>query len=224
MSQLARHPRSAPGAVARASAVRWGRSVLDWHCHAVDELAEHSGGVYRAQCGHVLLAVTPLRVVPAGWVCDGCRVGTQILDHLWRALPGEPLCGGDCLLVAEHGPDVEDAGTRRRHLAVSVSDPMRPPIDAATGELQQPPLDDPMADLDPWTAGYIRMRQFLESGHPSRAEVEDLAEAIRTTLPFPAPPPDIALIIQADLSLVGMDAPDTPLSGRLWTPPPIEEE
>ncbi len=54
------------------------RIVLDARADLMDrldELAEHSGGVYRAQCGHVLLAVTPLRVVPAGWVCDGCRAG-----------------------------------------------------------------------------------------------------------------------------------------------------
>jgi hypothetical protein len=59
--------------------------------------------------------------------------------------------------------------------------------------------DDPMLGLDPWTAGYIRMRQFLESGPRTEAEVDELGDAIRSTLPFPDPPPDIALVIQADL-------------------------
>lgn len=86
-----------------------------------------------------------------------------------------------------------------------------------------PPIagDDPMAGLDPWTTGYIRMRQFLEAGPRSEADINDLGSQIRATLPFPDPPPGIALIIQADLTLLEMNAPNTPLTAqvrKLWTP------
>jgi hypothetical protein len=89
---------------------------------------------------------------------------------------------------------------------------------------EPPPIDDPMLGLDPWTAGYIRLRRFVESGSRTEADVDDLCAAIRATLPFPDPPSDIALVIQADLTLLEMNAPETPLSGKLWTPPSTEEE
>lgn len=86
------------------------------------------------------------------------------------------------------------------------------------------PVDDPMVGLDPWTAGYIRMRRFLESGPRTEAEVDELATAIRATLPSPAPPPEIDVVIRADLALLEMKAFDTPLTGpKLWTPPTEEE-
>jgi hypothetical protein len=44
VTELSRHPRSAPGPVTRASVVKWGRSVLDWRCHAVDQFSEHPEG------------------------------------------------------------------------------------------------------------------------------------------------------------------------------------
>lgn len=81
--------------------------------------------------------------------------------------------------------------------------------------------DDPMVGLDPWTAGYIRMRQFTESGDHTEEEVNQLAEAIKATLPWPEPPLEIGLVIQADLSLVKAGAAETPLVAhvqRIWTP------
>ena len=85
-----------------------------------------------------------------------------------------------------------------------------------------------MVDLDPWTAGYIRMRQFVESGPRTETEVGELCEAIRATLPFPSPPNRIELVIRADIALVGMGSP---MSGsvlveqvnKLWTPDDSEE-
>jgi hypothetical protein len=111
MTHLARHPRLAPGPVARDSAIRWGRSLLDLRFHAVDELADHPSGCYRSECGHVLLAVTVLHTEPIGdRICEACMAVSRPLDHLWRALPGEPLCADGarrCVLVAGHGDDVE---------------------------------------------------------------------------------------------------------------------
>lgn len=121
MTRLAKHPGLAPpGPVARASAVKWGRSLLDMRFHAIDELADHPAGRYRAECGHVLLALTLLRDIPLGATCETCATRTRRpADHLWRALPGEPICADGaldpttdryCLLVDGHGRDVEHAG------------------------------------------------------------------------------------------------------------------
>lgn len=111
MSHLARHPRTAPGPVARETAMKWGRSLLDFQFHAVDEMADHPRGVYRAECGRTLLAVTILRDTPIGATCEACVARTRPLDHLWRALPGEPLCAHGavrrCVLVAGHGVEIE---------------------------------------------------------------------------------------------------------------------
>jgi hypothetical protein len=49
--------------------VRWGLSVQDWRGHAVDELGDHPSGVYRAECGHLLLGGGGA----AGTAC-GCAV------------------------------------------------------------------------------------------------------------------------------------------------------
>jgi hypothetical protein len=74
MNNLAKHPRLAPGPVARANAMKWGCSLLDWRFHAVDEMADHPKGVYRAECGHMLLAVTVLRDAPIGATCEACCI------------------------------------------------------------------------------------------------------------------------------------------------------
>lgn len=93
-----------------------------------------------------------------------------------------------------------------------------------SGDPPPPDDDDPMTGLDPWTKGYIRMRQFTESGNRSEADVEELGRQIRATLPFPAPPPDIDAVIRADQALLEMKAFSTPLTGpKLWTPPTEEE-
>jgi hypothetical protein len=44
--------------------IKWGLSPLDWRNHAVDEWADHPIGVYRAQCGHLLMIVTALLAMP----------------------------------------------------------------------------------------------------------------------------------------------------------------
>ena len=46
--------------------MKWGLSVLDWHSHAIDERGDHPIGVYRAQCGHLLMVVTTLHEAPTG--------------------------------------------------------------------------------------------------------------------------------------------------------------
>jgi hypothetical protein len=52
--------------------IKWGLSILDWRHHAIDELAHHPIGVFKAQCGHQLMTVTPLREHPPGKVCAEC--------------------------------------------------------------------------------------------------------------------------------------------------------
>ncbi len=54
------------------TAMKWGLSPLDWRRHAVDEWADHPIGVYKAQCGHLLLMVTELNTEPAGSRCAAC--------------------------------------------------------------------------------------------------------------------------------------------------------
>lgn len=88
MTHLTMHPRTAPGPVARATAIKWSRSLLDSRFHAIDEMADHIKGAYRAECGHMLLAVTVLLDAPIGAGCEVCHARTRPLDDLWRALPG----------------------------------------------------------------------------------------------------------------------------------------
>ena len=117
ITHLAKHLRTIPGSVARAIAIKWSRSLLDSRFHAIDEMADHPKGAYRAECGHMLLAVTVLRDAPIGAVCEVCHARTRPLDYLWRALPGEPVCADSgleaadscCALVAGHGDDIDDA-------------------------------------------------------------------------------------------------------------------
>lgn len=52
--------------------LRWGLSILDFRHHAIDERSGHPSGVYRAECGHLLLTVTVLREEPAGPLCEAC--------------------------------------------------------------------------------------------------------------------------------------------------------
>lgn len=44
--------------------IKCGLSPLDWRSHAVDERADHPIGVYRAQCGHLLMMITALPEMP----------------------------------------------------------------------------------------------------------------------------------------------------------------
>jgi hypothetical protein len=78
--------------------VRWGLSVLDWRSHAINEHAEHPIGVFKAECGHLLMMVTTLHKKPSGEPCQACatlrfdRAMTEIPEriHPPRSGDGEP--------------------------------------------------------------------------------------------------------------------------------------
>ncbi len=53
-------------------AIKWGLSVLDWRDHAIDECRDHPVGVFKAECGHLLMMVTTLRAAPSGTPCEAC--------------------------------------------------------------------------------------------------------------------------------------------------------
>lgn len=46
--------------------IKWGLSVLDWRDHAINESQDHPIGVLKAECGHLLMLVTPLRETSCG--------------------------------------------------------------------------------------------------------------------------------------------------------------
>ena len=58
-------------------AIRWGLSILDWRSHAINERAYHPVGVFKAECGHLLMMVTALYERPNGKPCDACA-GKQL--------------------------------------------------------------------------------------------------------------------------------------------------
>lgn len=69
-------------------AIRWGLSILDWRSHAIDERADHPIGVYRAQCGHVLMMVTELFDRPNGALCQMCvETGGQAATSVDQQTP-----------------------------------------------------------------------------------------------------------------------------------------
>ena len=72
-----------------SAATKSGLSPLAWRNHAVDERANHPSGMYRAQCGHLLMGVTYLFEEPTGKSCEGCAAGRSAGGDLWRALQGE---------------------------------------------------------------------------------------------------------------------------------------
>lgn len=61
-------------------------SVLDWHDHAINESRAHPSGVLTAECGHLLMVVTPLRATPCGTRCEACAAATRDADA-----PGGPV-------------------------------------------------------------------------------------------------------------------------------------
>jgi hypothetical protein len=63
--------------VAEGHPMNWGLSILDFQAHAIDPLADHPVGVYRARCGHLLMAVTELCEQPPGRVCPECERATR---------------------------------------------------------------------------------------------------------------------------------------------------
>lgn len=55
--------------------IKWGLSVLDWRDHAINESPGHPiGGVLKAECGHLLMLVTPLREISCGTKCEACAL------------------------------------------------------------------------------------------------------------------------------------------------------
>lgn len=54
------------------SAIKWGLSVLDWQSHAIDERGDHPLGVFKAECGHLLMMVVTLEDQPNGRPCAAC--------------------------------------------------------------------------------------------------------------------------------------------------------
>ena len=65
-------------------AIRWGLSVLDWCSHAIDERRMHPVGVFKAECGHLLMVVTTLHEAPNGKPCEACAA--QQLELVQAAL------------------------------------------------------------------------------------------------------------------------------------------
>jgi hypothetical protein len=57
--------------------VKWDLSILDFAWHAIDERADHPIGVFKAECGHLLLMVTPLHTELYGRACEECA-GAQL--------------------------------------------------------------------------------------------------------------------------------------------------
>ena len=54
----------------KQQSTRWGLSVLNWHCHAIDVGSNHPIGVFVAFCGHFLMMVTTLHNYrPTNVVC-----------------------------------------------------------------------------------------------------------------------------------------------------------
>ncbi|MGH4007380.1 MAG: hypothetical protein ACRDTH_04300 [Pseudonocardiaceae bacterium] len=54
------------------NSIKWGLPVLDFHRHAIDDRARHPSGCLKAECGHLLMMVTPLGDEPYGRLCPAC--------------------------------------------------------------------------------------------------------------------------------------------------------
>jgi hypothetical protein len=54
--------------------IKWALSVLDWRDHAINENQDHPIGVLKAECGHLLMLVTPLRETSCGTKCEACAL------------------------------------------------------------------------------------------------------------------------------------------------------
>ena len=66
-------------------AIKWGLSILDWRDHAIDERRDHPIGVFKAECGHLLMMVTTLRAAPSGTQCEACAAVAES-GHPFRDL------------------------------------------------------------------------------------------------------------------------------------------
>ena len=66
-------------------AIRWGLSILDWRSHAIDERRHHPVGVFKAECGHLLMMVVQLYEQPGGKPCEACAA-----QQFVRAVQDDP--------------------------------------------------------------------------------------------------------------------------------------
>lgn len=48
--------------------MKWGLSPLDWRSHAIDDQRDHPLGVLKAECGHLLMMITPCTRCPTACV------------------------------------------------------------------------------------------------------------------------------------------------------------
>lgn len=55
--------------------------MLDWRSHAIDERADHPIGVFKAECGHLLMMVVALEDRPNGKACPHCSAGQAHAAH-----------------------------------------------------------------------------------------------------------------------------------------------
>lgn len=83
--------------------MKWGLSPLDWRSHAIDDQRDHSLGVLKAECGHLLMMIITLHEVPYGPACQACATWQQAALHGVR-VPAEEFG------ATVHRADVEDPG------------------------------------------------------------------------------------------------------------------
>lgn len=57
--------------------MKWELSVLDWRSHAIDERRYHPVGVFKAECGHLLMMAVTLHERPNGKPYEACA-GKQL--------------------------------------------------------------------------------------------------------------------------------------------------
>jgi hypothetical protein len=81
--------------------LKWELSPLGGLYHAVDNTAEHPSGVYRTECGHMLVAYTTLRDVPLRNPCGACGecIHTQPAAPPPARQPGRRTASADDGLV-----------------------------------------------------------------------------------------------------------------------------
>jgi hypothetical protein len=107
--------------------IRWGLWVLDWRSHAIDICRDHPGGVYRAQCGHLLLGVVPLWERPVAAPCPTCA--TLQLELVQAAFDRAAAALGE----------VRSGGVTRRQQD-EYDPPGRPPVGAGSAAPSSSPL------------------------------------------------------------------------------------
>jgi hypothetical protein len=139
--------------------IRWGLSVLDWRSHAIDICRDHPGGVYRAQCGHLLLRVVPLWERPVSAPCPTCA--TLQLELVQAALDRAAAALGEVR-----------SGDLTRRPARRIRSPGRPPVGAGSAAPSSSPL--PLVQLPaavgPTDSGPRHPPRPVVGCHPIRAQ------------------------------------------------------